>query len=80
MPRVGFEPTIPVFERANTFRALDRVANAIGLILSSVTKFSPNYWSWMETSETAKYLIFEKCSNMLLDHRVTKCLHVHLLK
>jgi hypothetical protein len=24
MPRVGFEPTIPVFERAKTFHALDR--------------------------------------------------------
>jgi hypothetical protein len=24
MPRVGFEPTIPVFERTKTFHALDR--------------------------------------------------------
>jgi hypothetical protein len=24
MPQVGFEPTIPVFERAKTVRALDR--------------------------------------------------------
>jgi hypothetical protein len=27
MPRVGFEPTIPVFERAKTFNALDRAAS-----------------------------------------------------
>jgi hypothetical protein len=27
---VGFEPTIPVFERAKTFHALDRVATMIG--------------------------------------------------
>jgi hypothetical protein len=26
MPRVGFKPTIPVFERAKTFHALDRTA------------------------------------------------------
>jgi hypothetical protein len=30
MPRVGFEPTIPVFERAKTIHALDRTATVIG--------------------------------------------------
>jgi hypothetical protein len=30
MPRVGFEPTIPVFERAKTFHALDRANTVIG--------------------------------------------------
>jgi hypothetical protein len=30
MPRVGFEPTIPVFERVKKFRALDREATVIG--------------------------------------------------
>jgi hypothetical protein len=30
MPRVGFEPTIPVFERAKTVHALDRAAIVIG--------------------------------------------------
>jgi hypothetical protein len=30
MPRVGFEPTIPVFERAKTVRALERAATVIG--------------------------------------------------
>jgi hypothetical protein len=29
MPRVGFEPTIPVFERAKTVHALDRAYNAV---------------------------------------------------
>jgi hypothetical protein len=28
---VGFEPTIPVFERAKTVHALERAASAIGL-------------------------------------------------
>jgi hypothetical protein len=31
MPRVGFEPTIPVFERAKTVHALDRAAAMISL-------------------------------------------------
>jgi hypothetical protein len=30
MPQVGFEPMIPVFERANTVHALDREATVIG--------------------------------------------------
>jgi hypothetical protein len=30
MPRVGFEPTIPVFERPKTFHALNGEATMIG--------------------------------------------------
>jgi hypothetical protein len=30
MPRVGFEPTIPVFEREKTFHAVDCAATVIG--------------------------------------------------
>jgi hypothetical protein len=32
MPRMGFEPTIPVFEREKTVHALDRAAIVIGLL------------------------------------------------
>jgi hypothetical protein len=32
MPWVGFEPTIPAFERAKTVHALDRAATVIGII------------------------------------------------
>jgi hypothetical protein len=32
MPRVGFEPTIPMFERVKTFHVLDRAATVIGRI------------------------------------------------
>jgi hypothetical protein len=39
MPRVGFEPTIPVFERAKMVHALDRVANVIGFIYFNTNKF-----------------------------------------
>jgi hypothetical protein len=30
MPRVGFEPSTPVFEREKTVHALDRTATVIG--------------------------------------------------
>jgi hypothetical protein len=30
MPQVGFEITIPVFEQAKTFHAIDRAATVIG--------------------------------------------------
>jgi hypothetical protein len=33
MPRVGFETTIPVFERPKTVRALDSVAIVTGIDL-----------------------------------------------
>jgi hypothetical protein len=33
MPQVGFEPMIPVFERAKTVNALDRAAAVIGFRL-----------------------------------------------
>jgi hypothetical protein len=34
MPRVGFEPTIPAFERTKIVHALDREATVIGISLS----------------------------------------------
>jgi hypothetical protein len=36
MPWVGFESTIPAFERAKTVHALDRAATAIGLFSNTV--------------------------------------------
>jgi hypothetical protein len=38
MPRVGFEPTIPAFERAKTVHALDRTASVIGTVNVYKTK------------------------------------------
>jgi hypothetical protein len=38
IPRVGFEPTIPVFERAKTVHALDRAATVIGCSFSKLDK------------------------------------------
>jgi hypothetical protein len=46
MPRVRFEPTIPVFERAKTVQALDRAATVIGQISVRETALSgPLSWS-----------------------------------
>jgi hypothetical protein len=33
MPRMGFQPTIPVFERTKRVRTLDRAANVIGTFI-----------------------------------------------
>jgi hypothetical protein len=38
MPRMEFEPTILVFERAKTFRTSDRVATVTGLFCFSQFK------------------------------------------
>jgi hypothetical protein len=40
MPRVGFEPTIPVFERAMPVLALDRTATVIGGYLNQCNTIS----------------------------------------
>jgi hypothetical protein len=41
MPSVGFKPTIPVFEQAETFHALDRTATVIGSVYYFL--FAPTY-------------------------------------
>jgi hypothetical protein len=40
MPRVGLEPTIPVFERDKTVHASDRAATVIGFLQDSLKKIS----------------------------------------
>jgi hypothetical protein len=40
MPRVGFEPTITVFEQAKTFCVLDRVATVIDSAVRGDETFS----------------------------------------
>jgi hypothetical protein len=41
MPRVRFEPTTPVFQRAKTVYALDRVATVIGFRLQNAMALVP---------------------------------------
>jgi hypothetical protein len=38
MPQIGFEPTIPIFERAKIFLALDSATTVIGLNSDSIVK------------------------------------------
>jgi hypothetical protein len=43
MPWVGFEPTIPLFEQAKTFHALDRAVTVIASHLTNPSQFNhPN--------------------------------------
>jgi hypothetical protein len=66
MPWVGFEPTIPAFERAKTFHALDRVATVIGEPhltinqLSVCTPFTKHAYLRVSQEEKAM-LMYLKC-------------------
>jgi hypothetical protein len=51
MPRVGFEPMIPMFERAEMFHALDRSDTVIGHHLSAIPQLDivqSSYWRSLE--------------------------------
>jgi hypothetical protein len=39
MPRLGFEPTAPVFERAKTVHVLDRAATVVGFFFFKASVF-----------------------------------------
>jgi hypothetical protein len=54
MPRVGFEPTIPIFERAKTAHALDRSAAVIGIL----TSYHPEILILLEILNMKMYLRF----------------------
>jgi hypothetical protein len=51
MPRAGFEPNIPVFERAKTVHALDREATVIGNCQGIVYVFMYTYASTVDASK-----------------------------
>jgi hypothetical protein len=57
MPQMGFEPTIPAFERAKTVHVSDRAATLIGsprtslCLFSSAKSFIPTFW-------TTQFLLF----------------------
>jgi hypothetical protein len=46
MSRVGFEPTIPVFKRANTVHTLDGAATVIGYTNTAVLNY---LWKYVKT-------------------------------
>jgi hypothetical protein len=53
MPRVGSEPTIPVFERAKKVHALDRAANVIDSLSVSAM--------WMKTGAGSHVIVSKVC-------------------
>jgi hypothetical protein len=57
MPRVGFEPTIPVFEGVKTVHALDRAATMIGCFCIYVNKTIKIIKKYQENGE----IVFTKC-------------------
>jgi hypothetical protein len=59
MPLVGFEPTIPDFERAKTVHALDRAATVIDSLLQYFDIFQPENGM---TFQSEKHLAWLHCS------------------
>jgi hypothetical protein len=55
MLRVGFEPTIPVFERAKIAHALDRAANVIGSHPRYISEIEKNKTKLRDFSPQANY-------------------------
>jgi hypothetical protein len=62
MPRVGFEPTIPVFERAKTDHARDRAATVIGTETNykHFTIYNTNYNNFKKVGivQYLKWMVF----------------------
>jgi hypothetical protein len=75
MPQVGFEPTIPAFERAKTIHSLDRAATVTGtLIISSRLKMKLS----METVSREKKLLWDQEGNGMFIRNVVKHLPGYL--
>jgi hypothetical protein len=71
MPWVGFEPMIPVFERAKTFHVLDRMAPVIGINLYRVTQIVTCIIiqnSYCLTFSSFMHSLFDCCTTTQLWH------------
>jgi hypothetical protein len=68
MPRVGFEPTVAVFERAKTVHTLDRAANVTGghIITCFKTHFNEN----LNTKQLASLAVV---TEVFIQRRKYKC-------
>jgi hypothetical protein len=60
MPWVGFEPTIPAFEQAKTFHALDRAANVMGIDLTTVSQRSQRIRTQMIMEFSVGYVFYRE--------------------
>jgi hypothetical protein len=63
MPQVGFELTIPAFERAKTVHALDRAATVIGSHPLTRTKFK----SFHHRGNLIYHIVREVTGNLCLE-------------
>jgi hypothetical protein len=70
IPRVGFEPTIPVFGRAKTVHALDRAATVIGELCYLPTKNTCRY-----IRESCKLNIHGRENLKMLYQSATEIIH-----
>jgi hypothetical protein len=69
MPRVGFESTIPVFERAKTVHALDRAATAIGTYFHTELKLGTKYYYNLSIGNDHSV---QKCQSMFRSRLILK--------
>jgi hypothetical protein len=67
IPRVGFEPMIPVFERAKTFHALYRAATVIGFL--QIVFFIFLYFFCELLNSTQRFLSNIRCSSIDLGYK-----------
>jgi hypothetical protein len=74
MPQVGFKPTIPVFERAKSFLALDSAATVIG---ECVTYYGTIFQPYIETVKfVSSHGIIEQKTVSLVKNYVTSGDHL----
>jgi hypothetical protein len=71
IPRVGFKPTTPVFERVKTAHALDRAPTVIGRILVTQWKCMRMKWVLWETLRSDAWL--RRGIRSFLEHSLLYC-------
>jgi hypothetical protein len=83
MPRLGFEPTIQMFERAKSFYALDCAATVIGTELYKLFYLMTEY-RWLARSSSKSVLVLPVtmmagvCRNILRRKReLGECFHAN---
>jgi hypothetical protein len=86
IPRVGFEPTTPAFERAKTIHVLDRAASVIGRNISyfeenilQIRQISITVWYvWNSLRNYSKHCAWRNCSSHVSTWEVlSTCFHCY---
>jgi hypothetical protein len=81
MPRVGFEPTMPVSERAKIFRSLDRAATVTSIKLHIETKYREvhNYQTLYQCQLDLGIILFTKFNIRIQSVESVSRLHTVIL-